>query len=382
MKRRVSSWASTSGHGLSLSVLVLALGACGPGAEPPRAEPSTEPGTVRLTPEQVVTAGVRVEPIRLHEVAQEVAVPGAVSSPDTATAAVASLVEGRVEAVEVLPGDDVAEGAPLAYLHSHELTDALRDLSAARARLAFAEAALGRSDELLEAGAVSREEAERRRSERDALAADVQRAEEWVRHLNPDAEGHVVVRAPRPGVVFDVSVRPGSGVEPGTPLVTLGRTDVLWVTGWVPEREALSLEPGSPVTVRFQAIPGLNVEARVVRMAGTIDPLRRAVEVRAELGSVPPGVRPGAFATLVVLASEPEPCAVLPAEAVQRVGAGEVVFVETSVGTYRAVPVSSFPLSDGHVAVDGLEEGRRVVVAGAYAVRSAMEKGAQAEEEM
>lgn len=382
MKLDVAKWTRRAERGAIVAAVAAALAACGPAAEPPPLEVVGEPGTVRLTSEQMATAGVRVEPVRLHAVAREVAVPGTVSSPDTAMAAVASLVEGRVESVRVLPGDSVAEGSPLVYLHSHELTDAQRDLAAAQARLAFAEAALGRSDDLLKAGAVSREEAERRRAERDALAADVQRAGEWVRHLSPDTEGHVVARAPRAGVVFDVSVQPGSGVEPGTPLVTLGRTDVLWITGWVPEREALTLEPGSPVMVRFQELSGPAVEARVVRMAGAIDPLRRAVEVRAELAEVPWGVRPGAFATLVVPGSEPKPCALLPAEAVQRVGEDQVVFVESSPGSYRTLPVSAFPLADGRIAVDGVEEGRRIVVAGAYAVRSAMERQAQIEEEM
>jgi cobalt-zinc-cadmium efflux system membrane fusion protein len=286
---------------------------------------------------------------------------------------VGSLVEGRVESVAVLPGDEVAEGAPLVYLHSHELTDALRDLAAAEARLAFAEAALGRSDELLQAGAVSREETERRRSERDALAADVARANEWIEHLSPDTEGHVVLRAPRAGVVFEVMAHPGAGVTPGDPLVTLGRTDILWVTGWMPERESLHVAPGDEVAVRFEALPDHDVRAHVVRMGGAVDPVRRAVEVRAELTWVPRGIRPGAFATLLLPSSAMELRAIVPADAVQRMAGGEMVFVEEGPGLFRPVPVTSYTLPDGRVVVEGLHEGQRVVVEGAYVIRSAME---------
>jgi len=357
----------------AIGALIVAVG-CSPREDAPPPEGAAPAGAVHLTAEQLAVAGVVVEAITLRDVAREVEVPGTVASPDTALVAVGSLVEGRVESVAVVPGDHVEAGAALVFLHSHELTDALRDLSAAEARLAYADAALGRSGELLSAGAISREEEERRRADRDALVAEVARAREWVEHLDPDPDGHVVVRAPRAGTVFEVTVRAGTAVTPGTPLMSLGRTDVLWVTGWVPEREGVRLAPGDPVLVRFQTLPDAKAHGRVVRMGGAVDVVRRAVEIRVELSSVPPGVLPGAFATLFVRASEPEPAAVLPAEAVQRLSAGEVVFAEQEPGIYRPVPAVTLVLPDGTVGVRGLSEGQRIVVGGAYAVRSALEK--------
>jgi len=359
---------------------LLVFTACGPAETPPPAVEAPQ-GLVRLTEEQMAVAGVRVEPVTLQSVSLQIDIPATVASPDTALAAVGSLVEGRVESVAVLPGDEVVEGAPLVYLHSHELTDALRDLTAAEARLSYADAALQRSDQLLEAGAVAREEAQRRQAERDALAADVTRAREWVDHLDPDDEGHVVLRAPRSGVVFEVLAHPGAGVQPGDPLVSLGRTDVLWVTGWMPEQESLHVAPGDEVAVRFQSLPNKDVTAHVVRMGGAVDPVRRAVQVRAELSWVPTGIRPGAFATLLLPSAEASLRAMVPAEAVQRVSGGEVVFVEEGPGLYRPVPVTSHTLPDGRVTVEGIGEGQPVVVQGAYAVRSVMESATSSQGE-
>ncbi|MEQ1857028.1 MAG: efflux RND transporter periplasmic adaptor subunit [Longimicrobiales bacterium] len=357
------------------AVLGVILGAtsCSRPEQVPTPEAAAPAGSVHLTADQMAAAGVQVDAVVLREVAREVEVPGTVTSPDTALVAVGSLVEGRVESVGVVPGDRVAAGTPLLLLHSHELADAIRDLAAAEARLAFAEAALGRSEELLSAGALSREEEQRRRADRDALVAEVMRARGWVEHLDPDAEGHVVVRAPRAGTVFEVSVRPGAGVSPGTPLVLLGRTDLLWVRGWVPEQEGLALRPGAEVRVQFHTLPGVLARGRVVRMGGAVDAARRAVEIRVQLDEVPAGVLPGAFATLLLPGSQPEPRAVVPAEAVQRLSTGEAVFVEEGPSVYRAVPVEAVVLPDGNVAVDGLTDGMRIVVSGAYAVRSAME---------
>lgn len=373
-------------HGVAKSgtaatlLLALGLSACGAEVETAPVADEAPSGSVRLSPEQVAAAGVRVDAVHLKSVAVELEVPGTVSSPDTALAEVGSVVEGRVESVAVVPGDRVAAGAALLRIHSHELSDALRDLTAAEARLAYAEAALERSTALLEAGAVAREEEERRRAERDAVAADVARAREWIDHLSPDAVGRVVVRAPRAGTVFEVAARPGSAVTPGAPLVTLGSTEVLWVTGWVPEREGLHLEPGQSVGVRFPSVGEAEVGARIVRMGGAVDPVRRAVEVRAELDGVPAGVRPGSFASLLLPRSAPRLRAVVPAEAVQRTAAGDAVVLEVEPGLYRLAPVSATELPSGRVAVDGLAEGARIVVGGAYAVRSALENAAAPEE--
>jgi RND family efflux transporter MFP subunit len=309
-----------------------------------------------------------------------VEVPGTIVSPDTATSRVGSVVEGRVESVRVLPGDVVARGQELMRIHSHELTDALRDLRAAEANLAYSDAALGRTRELLEAGAISREEVQRRQAENEAMRAEMARSQELVDHLSPSDDGAVVIRAPRAGTVFQVSVKPGDAVVTGSPLVEVGRTDVLWATGWVPEEEAVRLTAGDSVRVRVQAIPESDIHGRVVRMGGVVDPLRRAVEIRAELAVLPPGIRPGLFATVLVPSGPVLPRAVLPAETVQHTPSGDMVFLEEGPGLFRPTSVEVVVLPDGTLAVTGLDEGDRVVTLGAYAVRSAMEGGALAEE--
>jgi membrane fusion protein, heavy metal efflux system len=357
---------------LALAGLLLTAAACGSAGAGPAADPEASDGTVRLSAEQLRTAGVEVRAVTLEPLSLPVRVPGTVTTPDTATASLGSIVEGQVGRVSVVVGDRVPAGAELLRIHSHELADATRDRAGAGARLAYARSALERSRALFEAGAVSQEEVERRTAEFEAEQAELRRSEEWVRHLGP-AGGDVVVRSPRAGVVLGVHVRPGTAVNPGTPLVEVGGTEVLWVTGFVPEHTAVRLTTGADVTVGFQALPEHAVAGRVVRMAGAVDSLRRAVEVRVELAAVPPGVRPGMFATLLLSAGEPAPRVRLPAEAVQRLDGVEVAFVEEGEGRFRPHPVRAFALGDGTLAVEGLAAGTRVVTRGAYVVRSAFE---------
>jgi membrane fusion protein, heavy metal efflux system len=351
----------------------LALSACGrANLEAASSVEESLPGEVLLTPEQLRAAGLETLLAEPTSLAVPLRVSGSVITPDTAVASLGSIVEGQVGRVRVVVGDRVAAGAELLRIHSHELTDALRDQESASARLAYHQSALQRSRALFDAGAVSREEVERREAEHRQAEAELTRSTEWVRHLSPSPDGDVVLRSPRAGVVFAVHVRPGTVVTPGSPLVEVGSVEVLWVHGFIPEASALRLLPGAEVEVEFAPFSSVRTPGRIVRMGEVVDPVRRAVEVRVELEAVPPGVRPGMFATLSIPGPEVRERVVLPAAAVQRLDGEEIVFLEREPGRYEQLTVQAEALGDGTVAVEGLVRGVRVVTSGAYTLRSVL----------
>jgi len=356
--------------------VALALAGCGTKA--PEQVVATPPaGTVVLTEAQVRQAGILVDTSRTETVSLPLTVAGTVVTPDPLTASVGSIVEGRIEEVLVLPGDRVREGAPLVHIHSHELTTAQRDLTAAKAQASVAQAAYDRSARLLAAEAVSKEEVERRAAALEQAKAELARAREVLDHLHPSADGDVEVQAPRSGVVFDVKVRPGEAVVVGAPLVDLGDASRLWVTGFIPENAVVNVGRNARITVTFEALPGVEVEGRVVQMGGVVDSLRRAVDVRVELAKVPAGVRPGMFASLLVPDADPMERVVLPAEAVQRTSEGDAVFVAEGPRTFRLRLVKAAALPDGRMAVESLPAGLAVVIKGAYALKSQLEAPAE-----
>jgi cobalt-zinc-cadmium efflux system membrane fusion protein len=284
-----------------------------------------------------------------------------------------------VDEVRVIPGDRVARGAALLLIHSHELATAHRDYTAAQAQLQAAQAAYDRSARLLADEAVAKEEVERRAAALTAAQAEHRRAQEIIDHLSPSPDGDVTVRAPRDGVVFAVHVRAGEAVTPGSLLVDLGDPSRLWATAFVPENAAVALAPGTRVGVVLEALPGDTLAARVVRAGSIVDSLRRAIELRVALDRVPPGVRPGMYASVLLPAGARVDRMVLPEAAVQRMADGDVVFLQESPGRFRARPVRATAVGAGRVAVEGLTAGTVVVVEGAYFVRAALE-GTAAEE--
>ena len=248
--RRLPARAWMRSVALGFLVGPLSLAGCGGEDEGPLPELPPEEGVVLLTPAQLGAAELETMEARVERSPLTFSVPGTVQPPDTARMMVGSFVEGRVERVLVLEGDDVMPGAPLVMIHSHELADWQRELAAAEARVSFGQAALDRSRRLLAEGAVSREEVDRREMELRLAEADRERAEEVVEHLHPES-GNVVIQAPRAGIVFRVLTGPGDAVVPGAPLVELGSAEVLWVVGAVPESAVPDLERGDPVAITF-----------------------------------------------------------------------------------------------------------------------------------
>jgi RND family efflux transporter MFP subunit len=365
--------------GSALAALTLGLlAACGPGEEATDGGPTPDPDMVRLTDAQIRSAEIRTEVVPSGIVRREAEVPGTVQPPDTAQSIIGSIVEGRVVAVHVLPGDVVRRGHVLVEIHAHEVAEAQRDVSAAGAELVYRQNAFNRSEELFDAGAVSLEEVERRRADLEAARAELVRAQEMVEHLVPSAGGNASAVASRDGTVFEVSARMGQAVLPGTPLVHMGRTDVLWVTAFVPEQTASTLGTGDTVRVRFGA-PEPEVRAHLVRAGNFVDPSNRSVEMRFELESVPPGVRPGSFAVVSVTTSESFEGVELPDDAAVRLGDRDVVFVQEGHGVFRAVFVEVTPMRAGRVGVRGLPQGVELVVRGAYFLKAALELAAEAE---
>ncbi|MBK6494828.1 efflux RND transporter periplasmic adaptor subunit [Thauera sp.] len=356
-----------------LPFLLLFAAACGKGPEadaPMRALPA---GTVEYTPAQMAQAKLGFDTVRIASTTIPIALPGTLDTPDPETAHVGSIVSGRIDQVMVLPGDRVRAGQPLVKIHSHELATARRDLESAEAASSAAKAALDRSTRLLAAGAVAREEVEQRNAVYRAAEGERQRAAELVSHLRPDGD-EVVIVAPRAGVVFTVEAKLGEAVLEGASLVELGDDAALWVTAWVPEASLGLISAAKQVRVTLAAFPGDTLPGRVVRTGGRLDAARRAVDIRVVLERRPAGLRPGMFALVHVAGGQRVERAILPAEAVQRVGDGAEVYVVDAPNRFRRFPVTdAVLLEDGRVAVLGLKPGMVVVGRGAYFVRSSLD---------
>ena len=97
---------------------------------------SAETDTVTLTAEQVRRLDIKVEPVRPAEIEALAVLPGTVIPPLNSRIVATAPFAGTVTQVQVLPGQRVSKGTPLATISSRELLDVQSQLSQGRGRTA------------------------------------------------------------------------------------------------------------------------------------------------------------------------------------------------------------------------------------------------------
>jgi cobalt-zinc-cadmium efflux system membrane fusion protein len=135
------------------------------------------------------------------------------------------------------------------------------------------------------------------------------------------------------------------------------------------------------VGVSVRAYPGKTFPARVTYIGDSLDPETRTIEVRCELNNPSRQLKTEMFATLIIHAGGGKEAIVAPLSALQNVDGEEILFVPEGENSFRARRVQVGRQSDSVIEiVSGLQPGEKVVVAGAFHLKSEMLKSQMIEE--
>jgi HlyD family secretion protein len=180
-------------------------------------------------------------------------------------------VAGRLQRVEVEPGDAVEQGTVIARMTQAQagFLDTRSDI-AARAAVDAAEAALRASDAELE---LARREHERTstlaadrlvaqsaadnsqarldatRAARDARAAELARARSALQPADRRGGASVAIRSPAAGRVLSVPQKSENVLPAGSPLVLIGDPSHVEVVAEFLSQDAVRMQPGAPATI-------------------------------------------------------------------------------------------------------------------------------------
>ena len=211
-------------------------------------------------------------------------------------------VDGLVVEVLVDDGDRVKKGQLLVRLDNTIANLNTRQAKSAmdEAETAYAEAVRQRDDakSLVGKRHIAKTayesliaESKMKRAVRERLKAEYRRASELADQYR--------ILAPFDGIVGTVAVEVGQWVESGDAVVRLFDIDTLKIRVPVPQRYFASVEPGTPVTVRFDALPDQSFEANVSRKIpiGTQD--ARTFPVRIDFPNPTHRIAPGMSAKVL-----------------------------------------------------------------------------------
>lgn len=365
--------------------------ACGGGVQAESAPPVIAvPDTALLAPDAARLAAFTIVPAESLAWRDSWTAPARLTLDPAETQTLGAIAEGRITRVLARVGDRVTPGQVLVAIHSHELIDALSALAKASAAdgeasagMALAESAAARAERLHALKALSLADLERARaalaqarSMRAQAQAELTRAQSVHSHLvGPGSvpagidEHEVLLRSPMSGIVVRLDAQPGAVVLVGAPLVSVSRTTSLVLQMQLPERALAVAGIGSSIRFTVPAFPSERFEARVTRVAPTLDSTTRTLAVQAQVQSGADRLRAEMFATAELLGPPNAATLSVPAAAVQAYEGDTVVITarsRTSGLELEAVPVRVGRRTTERAEIlAGLVAGTPVIVEGA-----------------
>lgn len=176
------------------------------------------------------------------------------------------------------------------------------------------------------------------------------------------------VAAPISGVLDARLVEIGAMVSPGTPVARIVQTDTIRIVAGAPERYALALPVGAPVTVSFDVLGDQAYEGEVGYVGAVVDPDSRTFPIELDLPNPGGLIKPGMIAEISVVQEEIADALVVPQQALVAMEEGYVVFVVEGAGddTRAETRTVGISVSQGNdiVVGSGLNSGDLLVVVG------------------
>ena len=328
------------------ALLLLIVSGCGKSSSE---SPAGGDGAPQMPP-AVVVAGT-VEHVAFEDVIQGLGTAEARESIE-----VTATVTERVKDIHFQEGQPVKEGVLLVELENAEETAALKEaevqLKQEKRELkrikglvkkdAASEARLDKQETLFEAAKTRKAAAESRWAERNLVAPFAGRL--GIRHISV-----------------------GDLVSPGTVITTLDDIEVMKVTFTVPEVYYPQLAKGQVVNAHSAAYTEELFTGAITAIDSRIDPVSRAVTVRAEIPNQEQKLLPGMFLTVDVLKATRESLAVPEGALVQQgkaytvmgIGEGNVIqphMVEIGARKAGAVEILSGLTEGGRIVVEGVQK--------------------------
>ena len=182
-----------------------------------------------------------------------------------------------------------------------------------------------------------------------------------------------LITAPFSGVVGLRNISPGALVEPGDPITTLDDTGVMKLDFTVPSVHLATLVPGTPIVAVTPAYPDERFKGTIASIDSRVDPLTRALLVRALLDNPEGRLKPGLLMSVEIRKNERQ-AVMVPEEALIPTGESNVVLVVVDTGTdppvaeRREVRIGGRRVGEVEI-LQGVQPGEQVITHGTLKVR-------------
>ena len=321
-------------------------------------------GTVTITPEKQVLAGVRTAVVERKSMVRDIRTTAQIVADETRIAHVHVKVAGFVDKVYVdFVGQLIKKGQPLFTLYSPDLVSTQEEYLIAKR----GNATLGNApfQEIAEGSQSLLQSARQRLKLWDI-------SDEQIKELDVTGKvsKYLTFYSPITGFVTDRKAFPQTSVTPDTELYTVSDLSTVWADADIYEYEVPFVHLGQRVSLSLSYYPGKKYTGTISYIYPTVDPQTRTVKARMQIPNPGFALKPQMFAD-AELHVDYGTRIIVSQEAVLNSGTEQHVFVVHDGGIFESRKVTVGPVVDGKaVILSGLKAGETVVVSGNFLIDS------------
>ena len=312
--------------------------------------------TVRVGEESLHFAGIQTTPAKREKVTHSVRTVGIVTADERRIRHVHTKISGWIDKLFInFTGEMVGRGKPILSLYSPELLASQEEFL--QARETAAKFATSSSPDVQKLGQELLQSARRRLQLFDVPEGFIAELE---RTGTPRRT--VTLNAPVSGYVLMKGVFEGQQVEPGMELFNVTDLSKVWIEADLYEYETSSVRVGQEASLTLTYDPGVQLRGKVAYVFPYLSPESRTLKVRFDFPNPKLTLKPAMYVDVSLALTTAEGVAI-PDSALIDTGIRQVVFVETSPGTFEPRLVKTGIRGEGKVQLlVGVKEGEKVVI--------------------
>ena len=370
----------------ALLILATLLTACGKTAnvapKPAEAAAKQANNPLEITISAELEKQIRVGEPTWKEVVGSFRVAGRVEADERRITRVSAPVGGRVAELLAQPGETVRKGQVLAVLRSPELSEAQSQLLKALTQQQYGQRAVGRAQQLLDAGVIGSAELQRRQTELTQTNGEISGYQDHLKLLGMTDQAiknlestrtlnaQISVLATEEGTIMERKVTPGQIVQSAEILFILADLSSVWITADVPEQAAGSLAVGKTAEAELAAFPGKLIRGKISFVSALVNPETRTIQARMDVANTDRRYKPAMLATMV-LKDGAKSQRLIPGTALVREDDKDFVLAEVRPNTFalRAVTLEG-EFDTYRILTGGLDDGVKIILDGAFHVNN------------
>ena len=336
-----------------------------------------------------------------QNIASRFSLPGTLALNQNKTAHISSFVDGQVDFLSVDLGSKVRKGQPLITINSPGFAQAQADFLRDRAKFILSQkeyerAKMLRKEKAIEEKEYLRREAEYQKNTTEYGASGSKLHTFGITHKQIDelikkcaaledkeykcdiADPNLPLLSPINGAVIFRDVISGEHVEPNKILFTVSDLSTLWVMLDAYEKDIPFVSKKSNVVIKSALYPDKEFPGKITYISDVIDEQLRTIKVRVEVSNLEGLLKSNMYVRgWIENKAEGKEILAVPEDAIQVIDGEKSVFVLENENTFavRHVGIGG-KIGNFRIITSGLEEGEKLVVKGAFSLKTELSKAA------